>query len=118
MGADLLLAHVWTTKKDAELDWAAGRSWIDSASLDDLDPDEYTSISEIDDLRKWAHERFGVLRELWVGERVDRDTDMYGFGPVRALISGGMSWGDDPTDGFSLITSLPEPLLEAVGFFA
>lgn len=118
MGADFLLAHVWTTKRPDEIDFEAGDLYIATARPEELE--EYGWLEtpeEIDAARTDALSDLLYLRGVWNGREYQRDIDVCTFGPVTVAITGGMSWGDGPTDSFDILTRIPEGALRAAGFF-
>lgn len=130
MGADLILAHIWTTKPDSELDWDAARSAIEALTVDDVDSESHYSWNDAevptDDeeflskkVRPGVRNDLEEFKSLWQASlsNLPRDADMCTMGPVRALITGGMSWGDSPTETWDLLSRLPDSVLKAIGFF-
>jgi len=126
MGADILIMNWWTSRKPADIDWDAGHVVIDTLDIDDLDPSGFEEYDEGDDelstpvldrLRKKAHQTLTEYAALWRQEDDRRDVAVYQMGPLAVMTSGGMSWGDDPTEGFRDMNDMPEKALEACGFF-
>jgi hypothetical protein len=122
MGADLLLAYVWTTEPE-KIDWPKGRAevaYLNTAdvALDDFDftgaPEDDTQFMD-EVVRPQVYRDLEELKAYWEGLS-DRATDTYQFGPVRALISGGTSWGEDPSEMWTVIVRMPQKVLEACGF--
>ena|ERR1035437_7473744 len=128
MGADFILSHIWTMKKDEEIDWDAGIRAIDILAFDDvqdilsfLEEDDYASLDAEraameSEVRPQLRADWAEFRALWTGP-MPRDADLCTFGPVKVLLSGGMSWGDSPTDTFDLLYRLQQVPLRAAGFF-
>ncbi len=125
MGADLILATWWTTKPE-ELDWSKGVTAISALTIEDCPELDFFELDDTADGEDEAESleriiRPQLLRDLdeikcsWEGRH--RDSDVYQFGPVRVLLSGGTSWGDDPSDMFTAMTRIPESVAEAIGFF-
>lgn len=129
MGADLILAHIWTTKSDAELDWDAGLRSIETLKYDEVeDPENFEDYPDDDPdddvfmekyIRPQMLEDWEEFKNLWaVPVNLGRDVDLCTFGPVRVLITGGMSWGDSPTDTFDTLNRIDTKPLRAAGFFS
>lgn len=126
MGADLLLAYVWTTKPES-LDWQKGKDAIEAMRPDQLMGIEQFEYNEevwndsgidVDQARLLLHQQLDQIRGLWSGGVQSRTAFRDSLGPVTSLFTGGMSWGDSPTDEFDLFNDFPGEVLEAVGFFA
>jgi hypothetical protein len=118
MGADLLVAHWWTTKPKDQIAWEALRASIGAATIEDLDEEGLYEEGEVDDLRQRLLAFIATAEATWGGDFVVRDLDVCEFGPVTVLLSGGMSYGDDPTDSFRDMTLVPSSMLEQAGFFS
>lgn len=131
MGADLLLVCWWTTKPD-EVDFDKGRAELASVTFDDIEAIENFRYGEYDsdDSRYEDEEVFlaeiarpqmldaiSEVEACWRDGVFDRATDVYRFGPVKVLITGGTSWGDDPSDMFTWMTLIPDRIAVACGFF-
>lgn len=140
MGADLLVTWL-VIDKDKTPDIEAGREAVRNLPIEKLseayeeiegsdigweDPDnEKGFVDENDEWTPVAHEAL----KKWALAVVDRfeneviagGRDMVAF-PVRGArvyLSGGMSWGDSPTDAFNIIGAmftLGQSVLEAMGF--
>jgi len=122
MGADLILAHWWTTKPEA-IDFDKAHKAIEAITIDEIDEDDWAI--EFDDsdeaealalVQERAHADLDEMIPIWEG-MLPRDVNLCDLGPVTALISGGMTWGDDPTETFTLMNRIPESALRAAGFF-
>lgn len=121
MGADLLVAHL-PYRADTDLDFAAARAWIEdnvglvherSTGEDPADvPNDETAGTRDEYLRMIGHVEQAASFEA-------RDATILSVFEYRVLLSGGMSWGDSPTDAFNAIFDLwqhaPEAL-RAAGF--
>lgn len=135
MGQDLSLTLVWTTRSDEELDWEAGRRAVSALTRQEIDEHGYHEDETLetawalilDDLEavetEWraqaASFREAVSEDDRALRRVARsDVAMLRTGPVRTLITGGMSSGDDPTDFYEVLDGVPDSVYEAVGFFS
>lgn len=134
MGADLLVAWVWTTDPEAidfEKARALAREELGSVEMPDevwppgvlerWDPNEDLvyegSDFGADDLLNRVIEDIDEIEKLWGGEEY-RDTIRAGMGPVEFLMSGGMSWGDSPTETFDVLNRFANtPAAKAAGFF-
>lgn len=146
MGADMLI-YTLAWKDSVKLDWAAGARWLDELTIEQLNAavreptcgfdleeavKDAVGAVEVDgpaadwqsaviEVRKQLH---ALLRDL--KDRFDnnyRDVATLAFGEWRLLVTGGMSWGDVPSDTAELIDDLTsdwwplgDQLLEAVGF--
>lgn len=121
MGADLLVAHL-PYRADTDLDFAAARTWIeDNVGLvhersTGEDPEDVSDDS-MAETRDEFMRMIGDLEQAASDEA--RDATILGVFEYRGLLSGGMSWGDSPTDAFNAIFDLwqhaPEAL-RAAGF--
>jgi hypothetical protein len=125
MGADLLLAYVWT--RSEELDWEAGDGEIDLVRSDDI-PDLNTYGSEdnqeLDDeefiekvVHPELHAKLARIREAWDNPYDHREVCFDNLGPLSVLATGGMSWGDSPTELFDDIIDMPSRVMHAIGFY-
>lgn len=135
MGADMLTAHITTTENDAEkLNWDAAHTTLraitdpDEFEFDDVesevdallartdDRDVYTANGEIDIavLHDAGTAALKNLREA-LGSR---EVDVLTLGGYTAFVSGGLSWGDAPTNAAEAIWAayrLPLSVLHAAG---
>jgi hypothetical protein len=129
MGADLILAHIWTTKSNSELDWDAGLRSIETLKYDDVaepsnfedypddDPDDAVFMEKY--IRPQMLVDWAEFKEMWTDSHyLPRDADLCTLGPVRVLITGGMSWGDSPTNTFDLLSRIDPVPLKAAGFLS
>ncbi len=121
MGADLILAAAFYPA-GRTLDWDAGRHAIDVLSddrcaeavdsligdrLDDQPPSETARL-----VRQRLHEAIGNLSES------PRDLTTIDVPGYSILVTGGMSWGDSPTESFDDLEAIgwtPE-VMRAIGF--
>lgn len=118
MGADLLISHIWTTKKDEELDWEHGLAKIQTLPLDDLRSYyEFDDDKAIEDIRSDFTDSLLLMERIWEGEELRRDVSVCTLGPIKVMLSAGVSWGDSPTEFFDTMEDMPFPVLQAVGFF-
>lgn len=125
MGADLIVAHWWTTRQPEDIDWKAGHEAIERLTLDDIDPDqfgpEFDDTDEtvaIEEVKERLHADLDEMEPVWGDRHYRRDAARYVLGPVNVLLTAGMSWGDDPTDAFTLMSRMPDGVLKAMGFYA
>ena len=133
MGADLLLSWAWTTKPDG-IDFEKAREIIRAEIVDSVlgkdgvfdgeflkrwDINDSFNDDEISpaDMREQLIEDTDILERLWKGEEFFRDADRITVGPVTMVITGGMSWGDSPTEFFDTLRRWGDtPAYEAAGF--
>lgn len=66
-----------------------------------IDPDE----DEITP-REWAHDSLTMVYDAGEGKR--RDGAMWEIEGVEHVVTGGMTWGDDPTDLFQAVVNVIE----------
>jgi len=103
MGADFCLVAA-IMDVDKKPNWKAALRYIreDFSDIDNHDPEEL-----VEHLRNFI--------ALWNGG--SRDTGVLYTGHLKMLCTGGMTWGDDPTDSHSTIWSLMDAgVLDAAGF--
>lgn len=129
MGADMLAAVLF---HKGNLDFDAGLATVRSIveglepaaleeALDEIDAQEDADGNQLDQLTAALTARLTRLRASF--EEHTRDvTDYYFDNGVTLTISGGLSWGDGPTDTFDAIAEMTRPpggeqVLEACGFF-
>lgn len=71
-----------------------------------------------DDVKKIRKDVIDCIREFF--EAIDsRDVTLFSLGNSRMILTGGMSWGDAPTDSYDVIcrfNELPDELLKLGGF--
>jgi hypothetical protein len=110
MGADLCV-EVLTWDPKRKLNWKAGKKYIKSLKYDEdgttgdfgFTKDEL--LSHLETIREAAEERV-------------RDSVVMRIAHLNVLLTGGMSWGDDPSNTYRSITNLNDidGILDAVGF--
>ena len=103
MGADLILSFLYI-EKDKQPNWEAGKKAL-AGLLENEDEDPLPTEKDIEDLfNAWADKY--------------RDAVLVNIGEYAVLISGGMSWGDDPTDTYAVIDRVANypQVYEAMGF--
>lgn len=136
MGADLLVANLWVANREPlELDWIAGRTaaanlgrdaavaFAEQAGLEvSVDADPARGELELEGLAKAGREgataAVDTMREHFTGfTRVLTDV-VSPDGRWVCYLTGGMSWGDSPSELFDAVNdlwSVPE-VLAAIGF--
>jgi hypothetical protein len=120
MGADLLIAcFSEPMDKNFKPDWDKARTWIEEQSKvwikTDTLPNEIDWMGEPEDAGKQLLGYLQQVEEAYDAGR--RDLCSLEFPPVRVHLTGGMSWGDDPSDIYQPINILNElGLLDMVGF--
>ena len=112
MGADLTLAVLEMPDTEFNVDewYLLLSAYVNSQSEDTLETvlQEHApwylddGVSESQDMYAIFH---AVVKECTL-ECDSRDKGMYFIGNRWALITGGMSWGDDPTDSFEHVNLL------------
>lgn len=141
MGADLIMAAL-VIDKDEEPDFGAGHAWIDALTVEQLDEiyehreedyfdeadEEYVdddgALTEkaYDELRKRGHAAVDKLVKMLDPDNYYRDVTSIEVRGARVILSGGMSWGDSPTESSEDIWGAGQffveggSLLEAMGF--
>lgn len=115
MGADMHLVFA-TIPLGQDPDWLAAEGYIETASLDALDPQEFYSTCEMDEVRDDLRLHLRVFRELVEGG-LRRDITDGVMGGVRFWASGGMTSGDPPTQAYEAMDALlAGEVLQAAGF--
>lgn len=125
MGADLLVANLWSTP-EATFDWEAGLAVAMTLTQEEaellanqcaLDAEDDNVLREA--ARERAHTHVEVLREHFEGQH-SRVLTWFDSpdGRWRAYLTGGMSWGDSPSDLFDAVNDLwaVPRVLAATGF--
>ncbi len=118
MGADFLLATLVIDKRRTP-DFAAGQAAIERLCCDDVVDADELGGEPIDEQGMAAIRRrvAEALDELECG-LVSREVEWIEVRGATVYVTGGMSWGDSPTDLFETITRLRavKGVLTAVGF--
>lgn len=118
MGADLIISAV-AMRRDREEDQEGARRWIDRQTYASLAARK-DSCYEVETLLEDAEEAANTeadrdeavraaLRSLldeWNAAPSWRDVGQLTFGEWNILLTGGMSWGDDPTESFGTFERL------------
>lgn len=122
MGADMLLTYIGAKRRGKWGDFAPIKTALKNlkrlVKKDDFKKDDWNDykeyFSEDDDLRKEALDACNIAIDDLDGREV---TTMYWNGNIYAA-TGGMSWGDAPTEAFAhfdLINRMPERILKKAG---
>ncbi len=103
MGADFLVAVLYT-HKDKEPDWEAGLKALEGLEEDE-EENPVPTAKDIEDLKNAFHNSY-------------RDAALVRIREYDVVLSGGMSWGDDPTDTFGIIVRILNypKVWQAMGF--
>lgn len=118
MGADLLIRAI-ALPFDVEPDWHAARKHIWACdNVESLDPDQYFDEgASLDDVQKELIDALNELIPVLDGSGWARDIDCLPFCGHWLWITGGMSWGDSPTDTYDFIRQAETcGALSAAGF--
>lgn len=131
MGEDFCYCAL-TSLPGQKLNWNAGfkklkelayreykGAWASGAVEEIEDECDYPIVCESGIDRKLCEMEAALedVKEAVAGNR--RDCGSESIGGVDILVSGGMTWGDDPTDTYTSISKLEDcgGILEAVGFY-
>lgn len=108
MGANLCLTAVVMKETKSEclrrinkLDWSDFESMLGGFETAGVNMDEHSDVTDEDLLVNIMKERLKHAVEVVYGSYGSRDIDtinVYGFGSL--FITGGATWGDDPTEEF------------------
>jgi hypothetical protein len=106
MGADMLIIG-YAIQRGREPDWDRAR---EAAEKIDYEQESYVrSGTDLEEVR-------GKLDELETAfTRGDRELGILDLADLRLYVTGGMSWGDSPTELWSAF-ELPSPVIRAAGF--
>lgn len=120
MGADMLVS-CFSEPMDNEFkpDWDAARKWIEDQSAvwikTDTLPREIDWMGDPEDAGKQLLGYLETVQQAY--EAGSRELTSLEFPPYRIHLTGGMSWGDDPSELFQPINILNElNLLDMCGF--
>ena len=119
MGSDLILHTIWIDARKIP-DWAAAEAALLGMTDEQTNLLESSEYSEADTPALYRQALIADLREVrdfWNTEH-RRDAYVDTLGPIKCLLAGGMSWGDDPSEFFSIAGRLLESdAFEVAGFF-
>jgi hypothetical protein len=113
MGADLILAML-VQPADVVLNAESAHEAVDAMGDDQIEQVAEGNCLDHDEVKLRLHEALDYL----FAPQGHRDLTMIDVPGYQLLVSGGMSWGDDPTEGFGHLSRLawaPDVLL-AAGF--
>lgn len=126
MGAGLYIAWLWIDK-NSKPDWNSARkrlSWHESKPcrwwseelleyvFDLPHPNDFDRAEMLQEMRQ----AFALVQEIWHHE--PHDCIRWPMGPLEVLVTGGMSWGDPPTDKIKPLRIFEETkMAEAAGFY-
>lgn len=119
MGADFIVASL-VHDKDATLNWDALPAAVDALTEDQLVYGLEGAFGEVPEANSTARAQvrdlFGDLRNTLDDE--PRDVGHIDVRGATVILSGGMSWGDGPTDSFDLFANCGyfPTVLAAIGF--
>jgi hypothetical protein len=126
-GGSLVTLALWAT---TEPDFRAARLAIPNLGFESIDDEPtrealigwYDAGAAQESLEALAADIAAAIDEverMWQGKSDARDYNLYEFGPVRALLAGGKSFGDEPSDrGYDAIRlSQLFGLDEVAGFY-
>lgn len=106
MGAEMIIYSV-PYAKDLQPDWAAGKALINNLGIEG---------NIIEDDIEFLEDNLDLFKALFI--QGSRETTVHEFGDIKAIITGGSSWGDEPTDACGLISNLDEHgILQECGFY-
>lgn len=121
LGADLCI-FILEIDLGKDPDWDAGYEMLDS--LTDTTPVSMTRLGRVHnpendadyDVDEVRH-ALDMIRDVWYGDAYRRDLHHVRLKYTEALVTGGMSWGDAPTDAFDDISLLIDfGIARAMGF--
>ena len=121
MGADFLLVYAGLPENE-EPEWERGAAFIESGGWKEGDNkeallDQLGEEKLSDDLKPRLLSALENVKAAWMDER--RDGGVMHFEGFRILMTGGMSWGDSPTDLFEDMEYLLNGgVFKAMGFRA
>jgi hypothetical protein len=111
MGAEMIIYSV-PYKKGLKPDWGAGKRLIEGLVI------KWVAAGDRDaeDTGEFLMDNLEEFKALFL--QGSRDTAVHEFGEVNALVTGGSSWGDEPTEACGIISNLDEyNILMACGFY-
>ncbi len=102
MGADMVSAGL-VLVDGVEVDWEPARARV--AELQEDDVDDW--FDDVEQMRVGLLADITALEKARAGEgREARELDSFQLGPYRLYLTGGLSWGDSPTELFDVICRL------------
>jgi hypothetical protein len=112
MGADFC-CEILTWDCERKLNWNAGKKLINSLEYDDKQEIDFNGYTATKD------ELLGFLQDIKeASENNRRDTSVLNILNLNMMITGGVTWGDNPSDTYSAISNLNNVnnLFETIGF--
>jgi hypothetical protein len=111
MGAEMIIYSV-PYKKGLKPDWAAGKKLIEGLVIKWV----AAGHKDAEDTGEILLDNLEEFKALFI--QGSRETAVHEFGDVHAIISGGSSWGDEPTEACGIISNLDEyNILKTCGFY-
>jgi hypothetical protein len=117
MGADLLIQSIGMKAKDGRLDeeWAKAEfaktrqaiAAVDDAGLAEANSMDGDSYANLDDYKETLSDDLAAVESAAFGNQRSAAT-VHGGGGVILLLSGGLSWGDPPSELFDSMSRLQE----------
>jgi len=116
MGADFI-CWILEMDKGKEPDWEKGREYLENLKeLPQMFKNNQNPRYPLDILKREAGKLLAKLKEYWDGEG-SREVTIVELKYTKVLITGGMSWGDPPTDAFGELEYLHDTgVLKVIGF--
>lgn len=121
MGADLLLISL-VHDENTKLDWAAGRKAARKLDRDALMRGMVDCYGEepetVTEARSLLNGIISSLKQELTSDQLARDAHLWSIRGATIHIRGGTSWGDDPSDGWTVFANawaFPK-VLDAIGF--
>jgi hypothetical protein len=113
-----LCLRICYISRSTEPDWKVGHDLIDKLvknwEKNGL-PDDIAWMNDPENAKEILHENLNTLEEAVLGQR--NDVSSLEFFGHDIYITGGMTWGDDPTDCYTAIETLSNlKIMEACGF--
>jgi hypothetical protein len=114
MGADMIMYTASYPSEGFEPDWDKGEEVIKELSKDQGFLDEYCYDSEEEGYELFMS-KFTEFQDAYNGKR--RDEARENVGAITIMMSGGMSWGESPSDLGDIMGDLERyDILDACGF--
>ena len=111
MGAEMIICLV-PYQKGLKPDWGAGKKLIEELII------KWVAAGDRDaeDTGEFLMDNLEEFKALFL--QGSRETTVHEFGNTHAIITGGSSWGDEPTDACGVISNLDEyNILRTCGFY-